>query len=230
MDLRFKSKPHVDAKLLIAVVAVLAAVASAAVAIASALLAHQSNVKADQANALAAEANRIALQQMQIVVEDTGADVQAIRGTGTAPIFVYGCHSQSSATLSIYSFTDTSVTFSNLGGRSVSLVDAQVSGGDRPWEVRVYHLDEQVDLPIDIDPGTSRRRRFSAQSTYTDRSESSIRPKWDDVRHAAPVLAWTFFFGDGRSVVWETQAWSSSPSLEPDFSRTCDGLHWADWW
>jgi hypothetical protein len=224
------AKPPTGAKPSLAALSVLAAVLSAVAAIVSALLAYQSNVKADHANALAAEANRIALQRMQIVLQDSGPDVRAIRGTGTVPIFMYGCHSQISATLRIYSFTDTSVTFSNLGGRSVSLIDAQLSGGDRQWELRAYQLSGPIVLPIDIEPGTSRRWDFTALSTLTDSSQSSIRLKWDKLRYAAPVLEWTFFFGDGTTLVWETQAYTSSPTVDPDFSTTCAALDAADWY
>ncbi|GIV70076.1 MAG: hypothetical protein KatS3mg048_2938 [Caldilinea sp.] len=183
------------------------------------VFAWQANKIAREANELTQQSIRLAQESNRIALLDK-TDPQTIRGTGTIPLFVYGCKYPSSDLYYIYSITDVYITFANNGGKVATLSQVELMGTPYSWSVKVYQDDAEINLPVQILPGVETRLQFVATSVSNGESETNIRAVYEERYHSSPMLRWTFYFNDGRVIVWETQAYGSSPGL--DFSRSCD--------
>ncbi len=196
------------------------------ISIASLLISAIAVVFAWQANRIAREANELTQRSIQVAQESNRIalldkpDPQTIRGTGTIPIFVYGCKYPSSDLYHIYSVTDVYITFANNGGRVATLSQVELMGTPDFWSVRVYQNDAEINLPVQILPGIETRLQFVAKSVSNGEPETKIKTIYEERYRSNPILRWTFYFSDGRVIVWETQAYGSSPGL--DFSRSCE--------
>jgi hypothetical protein len=178
-----------------------------------------------QANKIAREANELTQQSIRVAQESNRIalldkpDPQTIRGTGITPIFVYGCKYSSSDLYHIYSLTDVYITFANNGGKVATLSQVELMGTSYPWSIKVYQDNTEINLPVQILPGVETRLQFVATSVSDGYSEINIRDVYEERYYSSPMLRWTFYFNDERVIVWETQAYGSSPGL--DFSRSC---------
>ncbi len=196
------------------------------ISIASLVISAIAVVFAWQANKIAREANELTQQSIRVAQESNRIalldkpDPQTIRGTGTIPFFVYGCKHSSSDLYYIYSVTDVYITFANNGGKVATLSQVELTGTPYSWSIKVYQNDTEINLPIKILPSIETRLQFVATSVSNGDSETNIKTIYEERYHSYPKLRWTFYFSDGRVIVWETQAYGSSPGL--DFSRSCE--------
>ncbi|MGB9845768.1 MAG: hypothetical protein ACPLF9_08435 [Methanothermobacter tenebrarum] len=179
-----------------------------------------------QANKIAREANELTQQSIRVAQESNRIalldkpDPQTIRGTGTIPLSVYGCRYSSSDLYHVYSVTDVYITFANNGGKVATLSQVELMGTPYSWHIKIYQDDAAINLPVQILPGVETRLHFVATSVSNSDSETNITTVYEERYHSYPMLRWTFYFNDGRVIVWETQAYGSSPGL--DFSRSCE--------
>lgn len=196
-------------------------VASLIISAIALIFAWQANKIAREANELTQQSIRVSQESNRIALLDK-TDPHTIRGTGTIPIFVYGCRYSSSDLYYVYSFTDVYITFVNNGGKVASLTRVELMGTPYNWSVKLYQDGAEVSLPAGILPGVEKRWHFIAKSISNGKTRENIESVYSERRYSSPLLQWVFYFEDGRAVVWETQAYGSSPGL--DFSRSCEQL------
>jgi len=203
------------------------------ISIASLIVSAIALIFAWQANKIAREANELTQQSIKVAQESNRitlldkTDPHPIRGTGTIPIFVYGCRYSSSNLYYVYSLTDIYITFTNNGSKVASLAQIDLTGTPYSWSVKPYQDGAEVVLPAKILPGVERRWHFIAKSVSTGETQEKAATVYSERYHASPLLQWIFYFEDGRVIVWETQAYGSSPGL--DFSRSCEQLDNSVW-
>jgi len=183
------------------------------------IFAWQANKIAREANELTQQSIRLAQEANRIVLLDK-PDPQTIRGTGTIPIFVYGCRYPSSNLYHVYSLTDIYITFANNGGKVASISQVELTGTPYSWSIKIYQDSTETGLPVRILPGVETRLQFVAKNISNGETEENIRAVYEERYHSYPILRWIFYFSDGRVIVWETQAYGSSPGL--DFGRSCE--------
>ncbi|MEJ5240077.1 MAG: hypothetical protein WHS87_02655 [Anaerolineales bacterium] len=196
-------------------------IASLVVSAIALIFAYQANKIAREANELTQQSIKVAQESNRITLLDK-TDPQPIRGTGTIPIFVYGCRYSSSDLYYVYSLTDIYITFTNDGGKVALLTQIDLTGTPYSWSVKFYQDGAEVVLPAKILPGVERKWHFIAKSVSTGETQEKAETIYLERYNASPLLQWIFYFEDGRVVVWETQAYGSSPDL--DFSKSCEQL------
>ena len=165
--------------------------------------------RADEANAIASEANKIALQAYTSTVVISSVSRESWHDG------ILG--SPAGVDLDGQSHADLVVTFSNRGGLAVSLINAELlyrwrdgylvtiaSAEAREEEENVVRLecahdDSPIELPVDIDPGVSRKLRFSAvwtASALPDDVYYDLAERIPGLRGLSHGLVWKFFLGN----------------------------------
>lgn len=203
----------------------LISLASLVVALASIAFAFQANQRADEANQLAREANELSRDANKIALVDVNANVSSSQGETTKSVHVYGCQYEfDENTYYVYSRTSLFMTFTNSGGRPVSLLRVSLSGDDREWSTKIYDSNrKETALPIDLPANVSRIWTFVAKSVSFGLPESDATQLFDKRLNAYPILNWKFQFGDNKTLAWRTQTYPTSAGLN-DFEEDCASI------
>jgi hypothetical protein len=177
------------------------------------------------------QANSILQEQNRLLLKEASSDIQVMGGNRLVGDYVtllsaQVCLDSGTAYTSdldflrgyyLYYFASSEVTLSNVGGRSVSLLNVTVSEPDHYFLGEVYERgnDDKLSLPTSINPGESRVWLLAA-------SESKRLTRYDPLNFgtalnsALSVLAdlpewkpsgmtWTLSFGDGKTLNVETR-------------------------
>ncbi len=171
-----------------------------------------------QANKLAKEANDIAKESNRIILSDMSPDVQILELS--AVVSEDGC--KTSSIFYVYSSADIYIIFSNMGGRSVSLIRIELP--PTSLSVSVYDQNNQeLTLPAEIPSGISKRWHFVAHGLigHGDSEDSIQYNEKEKISGHVPVI-WNFFFGDGKEINVMTTVYYASEKL--NFDSDCSEL------
>jgi hypothetical protein len=178
------------------------------------------------------QANAILQEQNQLLIKQGSADIQVVRGNElfddylsamSARVCFMGASFPTTEFSTfrgyfLYYFASSQVTVSNVGGRSVALLDVEVSEPGHYFLGEVYERGkaDRLSLPITIPPGESKAwllagselRRLTPytpvsllEPTYHDAlSELSRWSEWQP-----SLITWTLRFGDGRTLDVKTR-------------------------
>jgi hypothetical protein len=177
------------------------------------------------------QANALLQEQTRLLAQEASSDIKLMGGNRLVGDYVtllsaQVCLDSGTAYTSdldflrgyyLYYFASSEVTLSNVGGRSVSLLNVSVSEPDRYFLGEVYERgkSEKLAFPTGINPGESRVWLLAA-------SESKRLTRYDPLNFgtalssALSVLAdlpewkpsgmtWTLSFGDGKTLAVETR-------------------------
>lgn len=201
-------------------------------AILSLIFAYVANKKADKANTIAEEANTIAKEANRIA----SLSASAVVSLTSSSHYMYGLETCKDGEWYYFWFvTDPSIVFTNLGGVSVSLVDAKLTSDtsegwgywngfwDKDAALQGVSLNNMKSLPEEIPSGVSKEFNFvTVYRFYAAKTKEEMKNYIDqNANFSTKPLVWEFTFGNGQTIQFTDPLTFSPPSFELNYDKQC---------
>lgn len=175
-----------------------------------------------QANSVAKEANLIARENNIIASKEINSDVQLVENWKSSIVQPMACINKSNNNYYIYFFASTQITLHNFGGRAMPLLKIdllQTGEASKQWNIVIYELGKQINLPIDIDIENTRTFMLAAWSSSDGVSSEQEARELDKLLISKfSTLIWNLSFAKDQNIILETHPWgvTSGFNVDPD--------------
>jgi hypothetical protein len=191
----------------------LLSVAAIIVSVIALFFSWQANRLLDEQNAIVRETNRLSV-----------ADIEVLEYWEERPIYFIPCTAPENFRGSVhphwllYGILE-NIVLSNNGGRPITLISAEMS--PNLWQLQITEQGSQIDLPLTIDEGISKRLIFSA-ARWTEYSTVQERDIAFDINDVPSQHQLKLAFGTGEEIILEIGSSVWSYAVDPnDFGKSC---------